>query len=94
MERGLTATPQIEGGARWRKSLAGKQDRSARIPSFAKNGGNALLHLVLNVAQRWSKVAQQGGRCSTLKVYPFQGDKPWREVEQSPGPFAGVEQTA
>lgn len=50
-----------------------------------------LLHLARKVEQRWSKVEQQGGRCSTLGYTPY-GGYTRREVEQSPGPFAGVEQ--
>lgn len=73
--KSLTAHLNNHGGARLSKLLSGKQDRTERLPSAAKNGGNALLNLIPKVEQRLSKVEQQRGLCSTLGYTP-KGDIP------------------
>jgi len=59
---------------------------AGRIAVSLENGGNALLHLGFNVEQRWSKVEQRRGLCSTFKGAPLKGVPSWKEVEHVPTP--------
>ena len=79
----LSAPPRFQGGARWSKLLLqkpqnrpGKQGRTMRNPSAAKNGGNALLHCLLKLEQNWSKTGAKWS--SKGAVAPLSGLGPYR----------------
>jgi hypothetical protein len=78
-----------QGGANLVTRKQGRDGAHSLYPYLRRNGCSTC---PLKVAQRWSKVAQQRGLCSTLRVGALIGPNPWREVEHVPSPFAGVEQ--
>lgn len=70
--------PDAQGGAKVEQIVRQEAGKPIGASLIAKNGGFALLNLVSKVEQRWSKVEQQGGRCSTHRDTPkgvFPGGK-------------------